>query len=131
MEQLKLLGSVVLPDKKYNEKGLLSGHSADSSPIEFKNNLTTNAIAKALPLTGLNSVILQNILDGPFGDVHIVNNRPGNYLKSKIGNEGFFRQTDSGIYHKMGGESNYELGDEVDEATMKQLKKLGYTFEKI
>ena len=28
-----------------------------------------------------------------------------------------------------GGE--YELGDEIDEATMKQLKKLGYTFEKI
>jgi len=32
---------------------------------------------------------------------------------------------------KNGGESNYELGDEVDEATMKQLKELGYTFEKI
>jgi hypothetical protein len=32
---------------------------------------------------------------------------------------------------KLGGESNYELGDEVDEATMKQLKELGYTFEKI
>ena len=32
---------------------------------------------------------------------------------------------------KLGGESNYELGDEIDEATMKQLKELGYTFEKI
>jgi len=54
--------------------------------------------------------------------------------KSKIGNQGFFKQTPgagSNIYHKMGGESNYELGDEVDEATMKQLKELGYTFEKI
>jgi len=31
--------------------------------------------------------------------------------------------------YKMGGE--FELGDEVDEATMKELKKLGFTFEKI
>jgi hypothetical protein len=30
-----------------------------------------------------------------------------------------------------GGETNYQLGDEIDEATMKRLKKLGYTFEKI
>jgi hypothetical protein len=31
--------------------------------------------------------------------------------------------------YKMGGE--FELGDEVDEVTMKELKKLGFTFEKI
>ena len=31
--------------------------------------------------------------------------------------------------YKMGGE--FELGDEVDETTMKELKKLGFTFEKI
>ena len=30
-----------------------------------------------------------------------------------------------------GGAVNYQLGDEIDEATMKRLKKLGYTFEKI
>jgi hypothetical protein len=30
-----------------------------------------------------------------------------------------------------GGDIDYTLGDEVDEATMKELKKLGYTFEKI
>lgn len=30
-----------------------------------------------------------------------------------------------------GGESNYQLGDEVDEATMEYLKSLGYTFEEI
>jgi hypothetical protein len=32
---------------------------------------------------------------------------------------------------KQGGTTNYQLGDEIDEATMKRLKKLGYTFEKI
>jgi hypothetical protein len=30
-----------------------------------------------------------------------------------------------------GGSVDYELGDEIDEATMKRLEKLGYTFEKI
>jgi hypothetical protein len=31
----------------------------------------------------------------------------------------------------MGGESEYQLGDEVDKATMKKLKELGFTFEQI
>jgi hypothetical protein len=30
-----------------------------------------------------------------------------------------------------GGSVDYELGDEIDEATMKRLEQLGYTFEKI
>ena len=32
---------------------------------------------------------------------------------------------------KYGGESDYQLGDEIDKATMEKLKKLGYTFQKI
>ena len=76
-------------------------------------------------------MLLKNITDGGFGDVSIINNRPGNYLKSRIGNTGFFKMDSPHIYKNLGGESNYELGDEVDEATMKQLKELGYTFEKI
>lgn len=32
---------------------------------------------------------------------------------------------------KYGGTTDYELGEEIDEATMKKLKKLGYTFETI
>jgi hypothetical protein len=32
---------------------------------------------------------------------------------------------------KDGGSVDYELGDEIDEATMKKLEQLGYTFEKI
>jgi hypothetical protein len=30
-----------------------------------------------------------------------------------------------------GGTPDYQLGDEIDKATMEKLKKLGYTFEKI
>jgi hypothetical protein len=32
---------------------------------------------------------------------------------------------------KEGGAVNYQLGDEIDEATMNELKKLGYTFEEL
>ena len=39
--------------------------------------------------------------------------------------------TDESPIGKYQGGGEYELGDEIDEATMKQLKKLGYTFEKI
>jgi len=34
-------------------------------------------------------------------------------------------------YAKQGGSMGYNLGDEVDDATMRKLKRLGYTFEKI
>ena len=118
---------------------------------------STDAIAEYLPKTDLRSVTLQNIIDGGLGDVTIVNNRPGNYLKSRIGNVGFFNMNNPNIYkslaplaigagagalmanpytdespigeYQTGGE--YQLGDEVDEATMKKLKKLGFTFEQI
>ena len=46
-----------------------------------------------------------------------------NYIAKNDVNE------DSMTYAQLGGA--YELGDEVDETTMKKLKKLGYTFEKI
>jgi hypothetical protein len=117
----------------------------------------TDAIAAYLPKTDLRSVTLQNLIDGDIGNVTIVNNRPGNYLKSRIGNVGFFNMNNPNIYkslaplaigagagalmanpytdespigeYQTGGE--YQLGDEVDEATMKKLKKLGFTFEQI
>ena len=34
-------------------------------------------------------------------------------------------------YTKQGGSIGYQLGDEIDEATMQKLKNGGYTFEKI
>jgi len=47
-----------------------------------------------------------------------------NYMASNNSNE------DLNIA-KYGGTTDYELGEEIDEATMKKLKKLGYTFETI
>jgi hypothetical protein len=50
---------------------------------------------------------------------HISQNTPNENEESQIS------------YGKFGGSMKYELGEEVDEATMKKLKKLGYTFEKL
>ena len=59
---------------------------------------TTDDIAAYLPSTDLNKIKLRNIIDGNFGDVTIVNNKPGNYLKSAIGNNGMFDMTNPNIY---------------------------------
>jgi hypothetical protein len=39
------------------------------------------------------------------------------------------KANDETQYAKMGGESEYQLGDTVDKATMEKLKELGYTFQ--
>jgi hypothetical protein len=59
---------------------------------------TTDDIAAYIPKTNLRSITLQDIIDGGSGDVTIVNNRPGNYLKSKVGNVGFFDLKNPNIY---------------------------------
>jgi hypothetical protein len=61
-------------------------------------HVDTDAIAAYLPETDLRKVKLKDIVDGNFGDVTIVNNRPGNYLKSRVGNVGFFDMTNPNIY---------------------------------
>ena len=59
---------------------------------------TTDDIAAYLPKTNLNNITLQNVIDGGLGDVTIVNNRVGNYLKSLRGNNGMFDMTNPNIY---------------------------------
>jgi hypothetical protein len=41
------------------------------------------------------------------------------------------KSDDDPQYAKQGGSIRYNLGDEIDESTMRKLKKLGYTFQKI
>ena len=59
---------------------------------------STDDIAAYLPKTNLNNITLQNVIDGGLGDVTIVNNRVGNYLKSLRGNNGMFDMTNPNIY---------------------------------
>jgi hypothetical protein len=48
----------------------------------------------------------------------------------KLYDEKLKKELDAYEYNT-GGAIDYELGDEIDEATMQELKELGYTFEKI
>jgi len=41
------------------------------------------------------------------------------------------KSDDDPQYAKQGGSTGYKLGDEIDESTMRKLKKLGYTFQKV
>lgn len=59
---------------------------------------TTDDIARYIPKTNLRSITLQDLIDSGQGDVTIVNNRPGNYLKSRVGNVGFFDLKNPNVY---------------------------------
>ena len=48
--------------------------------------------------------------------------------KPKTGNKS--KTVDEPQYTKQGGSIGYKIGDEIDEATMRKLKKLGYKFQK-
>ncbi len=46
----------------------------------------------------LDNVTFRNVYDGGYGDVSIINNKPGNYVKSTYNNNGMFDLTNSNIY---------------------------------
>jgi hypothetical protein len=70
-------------------------HFKKSSPSE---GVVTDEVASYLENKGLDWVKLNNILDGPFGDITVSNQVPGNYLKSLRGNNGKFDMTNPNIY---------------------------------
>lgn len=59
---------------------------------------STDDIAKYVEDSNMDFVKIKNIHDGSFGDVSIVNHKPGNYLKSLRGNNGMFDMTNPNIY---------------------------------
>ena len=73
-------------------------------------------------ITGIKYRSSQGSTDGIGDRTEIFKERGINPDKIYLGRIGKFQQ---------GGETDYELGDEVDEATMQELQRLGYTFEKI
>lgn len=62
------------------------------------NTSTTDDIATYVEKRNLDYVKLKNIEDSGVGDVTIVNHKPGNYLKSAVGNNGMFDMTNPNIY---------------------------------
>lgn len=67
------------------------------------NNITTNDVAKFVERENLDNAILDQIKDPLMGSVHIVNHKPGNYLKSLLGNNGDFNMGNSNIYKSILG----------------------------
>lgn len=59
---------------------------------------TTDDVAKYMEKKNMDFIKIKNIYDGSFGDVSIVNHKPGNYLKSLRGNNGMFDMTNPNIY---------------------------------
>jgi hypothetical protein len=62
------------------------------------NTTTTDDIAAYVEKRNLDYVKLKNIEDSGVGDVTIINHKPGNYLKSAIGNNGMFDMNNPNIY---------------------------------
>jgi hypothetical protein len=94
-KQLKALPSTPLDPKI---KALYKELSKELNAIDLISGTSTNELARILPSTNRRYLSLKNLHDGGFGDVTIVNNRVGNYLKSARGNIGDFDLTKSGMF---------------------------------
>ena len=80
---------------------ILSGRL--NSP-QIGNYTSTDDIAGWVEKNNKDYVNIKNIFDGTDADfVKIVNHKPGNYLKSTIGNVGFFDMTNPNIYKSIVG----------------------------
>ena len=90
---------------------------------------STDDIAEYIASTNLNKIKLRNIIDGDLGDVTIVNNKPGNYLKSAVGNNGMFDMSNPNIYKSLvpimgvGAAGTYGANQLMNQ--QQQMKKLG------
>jgi len=60
--------------------------------------VNTDQIARVLEEQGIDKAIINNIEDGKLGNILINNQKPGNYLKSMMGNNGMFDLTNPNIY---------------------------------
>lgn len=91
---------------KYFQDGLLNRkdmvNRKDVSNLkEYFNdsrNISTNDVAKYIEDKNLDYIKLKNVSDNLIGTETIVNHKPGNYLKSAVGNNGMFDMTNPNIY---------------------------------
>ena len=83
---------------------------------DLGDEVLTDDIAKYVKDNGIDYVKINNIDDGGFGDVTMVNHKKGNYLKSLIGNNGMFDMTNPNIYKTIiGGVATGTLGKQAVE----------------
>jgi len=84
--------NIQLSDKLFNELPVFN-KSITGHPEYF-----TDDIAKYVEDSNLDYITLRNIRDNDLGTDYIVNHKPGNYLKSMIGNNGMFDMNDPNIF---------------------------------
>jgi len=63
--------------------------------------LDTDEVAWYLTKTDYDRLIMRNLDDEGIGDVNIIANKSGNYLKSAVGNVGFFDLTNPDVFKAM------------------------------
>ena len=87
-------------DELLNRKNLVNRNDVDKLKAYFKNskNTSTNDIAEYIENKNLDYIKLKNVSDNLIGTETIVNHKPGNYLKSAVGNNGMFDMTNPNIY---------------------------------
>ena len=66
--------------------------------VDIKDETWTDGLAKYIKDKNINKIKINDINDGGYGTVIINNQKPGNYLKSAIGNNGMFDMTNPNIY---------------------------------
>jgi predicted Zn-ribbon and HTH transcriptional regulator len=138
--QLRLVGNDGQPiyHNTTNSGGKIIFHSKDNNKSIFISYSPEN-VNKTV--NQINNFIKDNKNVKPI----VIDN--GRYIQWMQNNEGITDQNYSNFYSndiqrgsnsgynitikKDGGSMDYQLGDEIDEATMEKLKKLGYTFEMV
>lgn len=66
--------------------------------MNYTSEISTDALDAILSEMDVNSVLLRNLDDENVGDVIINKNEPGNFLKSAVGNVGFFDLNDPDVF---------------------------------
>lgn len=92
--------------KLKSQKNLIQNGEYTSNPTLLNkmksdfgtDKVVTDDIAEYIEKNNIDNVTLRNIEDGIYGDISIINHKPGNYLKSFWGNNGMFDMTNPNIY---------------------------------
>ena len=88
----------------------LPGMTSNRAPLMGKQIADTDDVATWMENSGVDYVTMRNIFDGVNAKyTRIVNNKPGNFLKSATGNVGFFDMNNPGIYNSQ--RSGFSLGN--------------------
>jgi hypothetical protein len=64
--------------------------------------VTTDDVARYIEQQKLDGIRINDVLDGPMGNISLINNTKGSYLKSRVGNVGYFDLNDPNILKAIG-----------------------------